>query len=264
MTRQDTVELYDLLGKLNSPIHHIGGLDATSELLEMIHIDKNSNVLDVGCGSGYTACDIARKFECRVVGIDASTVMITKAQKRAAKKKLEDQVEFRVADIFDLPFNNESFDVAIFESVLNVLSGNRGKAMSEIIRVIRPEGQVGGNEPIVFSTAPPELLQEISEITPFLGSLLTPQQLKALFENSLQEVVIKEYPSSNITSKMVFRDTMKTMGFFGLLSYLSRMLYYSFKDSKLRRYSKYSRLVLKDKNTREHFGYAFIIGKKLT
>lgn len=264
MAQQDTIELYDLLGKLNSPIHHIGGLEATNELLEMIHIDDNSIVLDVGCGSGYTACDIARKFDCRVVGIDASTVMITKAQKRAKKTKVEDRVEFRVADIFDLPFNNESFDVAIFESVLNVLSDNRDKAINEIIRVIRPGAQVGGNEPIVFSTASSELLRQITDIAPFLGSLITPQQLKTLFENSLQEVVIKEYPSSKITSKMVYRDTMKTMGFLGLLSYLSRMLYYYFRDSKLRRYSKYSRLVLRDKNTRDYFGYAFIVGHKPT
>ena len=38
---------------------HMGGLEATRKLIEACHIDKDSYVLEVGCGVGITACYLA-------------------------------------------------------------------------------------------------------------------------------------------------------------------------------------------------------------
>ncbi|MHA2224160.1 MAG: class I SAM-dependent methyltransferase [Candidatus Hodarchaeales archaeon] len=263
MADQNTIELYDILGKLNSPIQHIGGIEATKELLSMLNLGKNDTVLDVACGSGNTACDIAREYGCLVKGIDASEIMIANAKKRAIKRNIEELVEFRIGDIFDLPFEDETFNAAIFESVLNVLTGNRNHALKEVVRVVRPGGVIGANEFVVFPTAPQELLNQYVDVAPFLGDPFTPQELKKLFEKSmLQEIVLRENPSSNITSRMVLRDSIKLMGVWGLLSYVIRMFYYTLRYPKLRQYSKYSRLVLRNKKTRDFFGYVFIAGKK--
>jgi len=56
--------MYDLLDSLNSPIHHIGVLETSQMLLEMLPIDMNSKVLDVGHGTSHTACWIARDYDC--------------------------------------------------------------------------------------------------------------------------------------------------------------------------------------------------------
>ena len=40
---------------------HMGGLKTTRELIELCHIDKDTYVLDVGCGVGMSACYIAKK-----------------------------------------------------------------------------------------------------------------------------------------------------------------------------------------------------------
>lgn len=51
---------------------HIGGVAATEMLIDLCHIGKGSKVLDVGCGVGVTACYLAKKWGCSVVGVDIS------------------------------------------------------------------------------------------------------------------------------------------------------------------------------------------------
>ena len=49
---------------------HIGGVEATEALVELCHIGQGSYVLDVGCGAGVTPCFLARRYGCRVVGVE--------------------------------------------------------------------------------------------------------------------------------------------------------------------------------------------------
>ncbi|MHA2295067.1 MAG: class I SAM-dependent methyltransferase [Candidatus Hodarchaeales archaeon] len=263
MTTIDTNELFDLMGNLNSPIIHMGGLEATEKLLELIRVDENSHILVIGCGTGFTACEIAKRYESRVVGIDISEEMIDKARNRARKQKLIDKVEFLAADVFQLPFEDETFDRAIFESVLTILPGEKVKAISEIVRVVRSSGRVGGNEDFILPTTPPEVLKQISDIKSLPSPLPTSQELVTLFENSgLQDVMITEYPAREISSGMAIGDLIKTMGRIGTLSYVIRMFYHYLGNSNFRRYAKMSRMILRNKKTREYFGYALIVGHK--
>ena len=55
---------------------HIGGIAATEALIELCKIGKASYVLDVGCGVGVTACFIAERVGCRVVGVDILEKMV--------------------------------------------------------------------------------------------------------------------------------------------------------------------------------------------
>ncbi|MGC9335395.1 MAG: SAM-dependent methyltransferase, partial [Anaerolineae bacterium] len=51
---------------------HLGGVEATEEIVELCHIGEGSYVLDVGCGAGATPAYLASKHGCRVVGVDIS------------------------------------------------------------------------------------------------------------------------------------------------------------------------------------------------
>ena len=62
---------------------HIGGVEATEEMVELCHIGEGSYILDVGCGAGVTPSFIAKKYSCRVVGVDISEGMIQKSKERA-------------------------------------------------------------------------------------------------------------------------------------------------------------------------------------
>ena len=65
---------------------HLGGIKSTEDLVELCHIGKNRYILDVGCGVGVTACYLAKKYGCRVIGVDISEEMIEKSKKRVKKE----------------------------------------------------------------------------------------------------------------------------------------------------------------------------------
>ncbi len=137
---------------------HMGGLEATRKLIEACHIDKDSYVLDVGCGVGITTCYLARESGCKVVGVDLSEMMIEKSKKKARRKNVEDKVEFKIGDAQDLPFRNGVFDAVISESVV-AFSKDKQKVINEYARVTKPGGYVGINEVTWVETPPPELVK---------------------------------------------------------------------------------------------------------
>lgn len=139
---------------------HYGGLKATKELIELCYIDKNKCVLDVGCGVGLSACYIAKKYGCKVIGVDISESMIASSKERAKRRGVENRLEFKVADVQKLPFKDAIFDAVISESVLAFVKDKR-KAISEYVRVIKPKGYVGMNETIWTRTPHRELAKYI-------------------------------------------------------------------------------------------------------
>jgi ubiquinone/menaquinone biosynthesis C-methylase UbiE len=138
---------------------HNGGRAATDELLSLCHIAQAREVLMVGCGIGVSCAYIAKKHGCRVVGVDISEKMIEWSHKRAREERVEDKVEFRVADILDLPFKDDRFDAVLVESVIAFVD-DKTRAIQECVRVTKPGGYVAVNESY-FTEAP---TPEVSEI----------------------------------------------------------------------------------------------------
>ena len=87
-------------------------------IIKKLNLKPNQRVLDIGCGWGTLALDIAKKTQCEVVGITLSKNQLQYAKQKAKDMNLENQVEFRLADYRQL---NEKFDrvvsVGMFEHV---------------------------------------------------------------------------------------------------------------------------------------------------
>jgi arsenite methyltransferase len=133
---------------------HIGGVQATEALIELCHVDQGKYVLDVGSGVGVTPCFIAKRYGCRVVGVDIAERMVARSRERADRERVADRVEFRVADAQDLPFENDLFDAVITESV-TAFPEDKQKAVTEYVRVTKPGGYVGLNESVWLKVPPP-------------------------------------------------------------------------------------------------------------
>ncbi len=100
--------------------------DQAGTLVELLHADTayppGSTVLEAGCGVGAQTVTLAeRSPEARFTSIDVSAESIKQAQHRVEAAGLTN-VEFQQADIFDLPFNQESFDHVFVCFVLEHLS----------------------------------------------------------------------------------------------------------------------------------------------
>jgi len=119
--------------------------DQAGTLVELLHTDTaypaGSVVLEVGCGVGAQTITLARRSpEARFTSIDVSADSISEAKRRTGRAGLTN-VEFQQADIFALPFSDESFDHVFVCFVLEHLS-RPVEALAILRRLLRPGGSI--------------------------------------------------------------------------------------------------------------------------
>jgi ubiquinone/menaquinone biosynthesis C-methylase UbiE len=110
-------------------------------MLERIALAPGEAVLDVGCGPGtdlFGMVDLVGATG-RLVGLDASAVMIAEARRRA--RDLQVPVSFEVGNVHELPFPDGMFDVCRAARVLEHLP-NAERALTEMVRVTRLGGRI--------------------------------------------------------------------------------------------------------------------------
>jgi len=100
------------------------------------------SLLDCGCGPGGITLDWARITALgKVIGFDISENQIEQARLYAAEQSVNN-VEFRVCDIYKLPFPDESFDAVFSNNLLEHISDHTG-AINEMKRVLKKSGVIG-------------------------------------------------------------------------------------------------------------------------
>ena len=106
------------------------------------YLTGNVNVLDVGCGNGYSIIRWAKMCSGRFTGIDICPELIHYACLMASKGPFKDRVNFMVASVLNLDFAAETFDVVTSERCLFNLPSRRKQwqALKEIHRVLRIGG----------------------------------------------------------------------------------------------------------------------------
>lgn len=157
--RIEDMNYFQLLAWLGIGSSHPGGFPATRRNLDLLKVKREEYVLDAGCGSGLTACYLAKTVGCRVMGIDIMPEMVEKARQRAERENVSDLVEFKVADVMNLPFPRGSFDLAMAESVTVFL--DKVKVYRQFYRVLKPGGRLADLEMSVVNELSPELKDEL-------------------------------------------------------------------------------------------------------
>jgi ubiquinone/menaquinone biosynthesis C-methylase UbiE len=132
---------------------HPGGLAATAALAERCGVSAGMTILDAGCGAGSSSVFLARRFGCKVVGVDSDQGLLLKAQGAARKAGVLDRVAFRRGDLHAMPFEDGTFDGAIAQAVL--IFTDKRRALREITREVRRGGFFGSVE-LTWRRAPTE------------------------------------------------------------------------------------------------------------
>jgi len=132
-------------------------------------------VLDVATGTGAVAIELARRFGCRVVGVDQSSEMLAEGRRRVAEAGLGESIELLPARAEELPFADESFDALTFTYLLRYVD-DPGATMRELARVVRPGGTVAMLEFFKPQAAVPRISWEayVRAGLPLLGRLASP------------------------------------------------------------------------------------------
>ena len=132
-------------------------------------------VLDVATGTAAVAIELARRYGCRVVGVDQSAEMLAEGRRRVDAAGLTSAVELRDARAETLPFEDAAFDGLTFTYLLRYVD-DPSATMRELARVVRPGGVVAMLEFFEPQAAVPHIAWEIYVRAglPVLGRLASP------------------------------------------------------------------------------------------
>mgnify|MGYP003559587646 FL=1 len=106
------------------------------------HVRDGLSVLEIGCGNGLTAIDLARRYTVAIDAFDFSPDMITAAPQRLQAEVLKGRVAFAVGDVRSLARERNDYDLAYSERVLVNLPDWPSQA--EAIKAVLSRLKIGG------------------------------------------------------------------------------------------------------------------------
>lgn len=144
-------------------------------------INRDSQVLDIGCGEAIHSCELARRFGCHITGIDPVAYKIELASQAVIENQLTPLVEVVRGRIESIPFPDCHFDFVWCRDMLNHVP-NLQEGFIECSRVLKPGGKM-----LIWMTFATDLLetQEASRLYATLA--IVPENMSPKhFERSLQ------------------------------------------------------------------------------
>jgi arsenite methyltransferase len=130
----------EVLGRLPQPA--IDSFAGVGYFFDLAALREGERVIDLGSGSGMDVFYAAQQVgpTGRVVGVDFTPEQLDKARRLAADTGV-DHVEFREGRIERPPVDDDGFDCAISNGVIN-LSPHKARVFAEAARVLRPGGRL--------------------------------------------------------------------------------------------------------------------------
>ena len=118
---------------------HGRGLEATEEIAGQLDVAATDHLLDIGSGIGGPARYMARRFGCRVTGIDLTAEFCEVARHLSALMGLDARLTFEEGNALAMPFADAAFDGAYSMNVsMNI--EDKGGFYAELHRVLKPGG----------------------------------------------------------------------------------------------------------------------------
>lgn len=146
----------DPLSRYTSP----AGKEFTLAAGRFAGINPSSRVLDMGCGYGEGACNLAYEMRCRIVACDSNPENIEIARENAIKRGVSHLITFEEKDILGADFSETPFDLILAEGgVLSYLSREKGLNLAS--KWLLPRGWFAFSDLIILD---PEAPKEILDI----------------------------------------------------------------------------------------------------
>jgi ubiquinone/menaquinone biosynthesis C-methylase UbiE len=120
---------------------HVGGENETDVLAKKAEITKEDVVLDVCSALGGPARQLAKKYDCTIVGLDATQHMIDEAIKRTKTQPFAHKISYKLGNALDMPFKAANFDVVWGQDAWCYIT-DKEKLINETYRVLKPSGRI--------------------------------------------------------------------------------------------------------------------------
>jgi len=156
-------------------------------------IKEGEIVLDLGSGAGFDCFLAASKVgeHGRVIGVDMTPEMITKARENASQGGYKN-VEFRLGEIENLPVEDRLVDLVISNCVIN-LSPDKGRVFTEAYRTLKPGGRLMVSDIVLLKPLPSPILNSIEAYVGCIaGAAIKSDYIEAIESAGFQDVAIIE------------------------------------------------------------------------
>ncbi len=160
--------------------HHKTKLQERRQMVDDLNLKPGDTVLDLGCGPGLWTRLLAEKVKPngRVVGIDFSSDLINYAAENLKKDPLNNIIEFRKENFYDVSFKENTFDFVFFGNCFAYVT-DYFKILEEMKRVTKKGGRIAAKD---FDGA----LFTVNPIEPLLSLKILAAVAHALKENPLE------------------------------------------------------------------------------
>ena len=152
--------------------------------LAIASLKQGQVVLDLGSGAGFDCFLAARAVgeNGRVIGVDMTHEMLTKARENAQKNGFTN-VEFRLGEIEALPVVDNSIDVIISNCVIN-LSPEKQRVFNEAFRVLKPGGRLAVADIVATASLPDDVKADWGAYTGCMAGASQISELEKMLQAS--------------------------------------------------------------------------------
>ena len=136
-------------------------------------LKSGETVVDLGSGGGFD-CFLAAKEvgnTGRVIGVDMTSEMISKARRNAEAAKTGN-VEFRLGEIEHLPVADNSADIVMSNCVIN-LSPDKQGVYRDVFRVLKPGGRLSISDVLATAPLPEKIRNDLNLVGACIGGAAT-------------------------------------------------------------------------------------------
>jgi ubiquinone/menaquinone biosynthesis C-methylase UbiE len=155
-------EFQGYIGSMTSPT--FGGWKGTDRLIDLLKIGEmeKPQILEAGCSTGYVTRYVAQRFECEIIGVDLSTLLLDIAEEESRKLNLNN-ISFKYANVEDLPFSDNTFDI-VYGEAITALVPDPVKVLKEYNRVLKPAGKMATLDLFMKESLSDDFVEETNEI----------------------------------------------------------------------------------------------------
>ncbi len=147
-------------------------------------LKPGETVVDLGSGGGFDCFLAANEVgkDGKVIGIDMTPDMISKARKNAQDADIEN-VEFRLGEIEHLPVADNSADIIMSNCVIN-LSPDKKSVYKDAFRVLKPGGRVAISDILTTQELPSEIKNDLALYSACVGGAATIESTVTMLEQT--------------------------------------------------------------------------------